>query len=253
MFEPITLEQMDNVKLMNRVDSKYMLTLDLLPQLLLKAVGHFKVLEINNLKSSRYSSIYFDTDDMHMYRMHHNGKLNRFKIRMRTYVESGDTFLEVKRKTNKGRTSKKRIGIDPSHFNSMSFHDEEENFIHEITPYLAKGLTPQLQNQFTRITLVDNNETERITIDTGIKFKTADSNTYSSIEQLVIVEIKQDGSVRSKFHDILEELSVSSQRISKYCLGVILTQPQIKHNRFNTKIRQINKLSNNDPIRTTGF
>ena len=56
-----------------------------------------------------FGGLYFDTDDYEMYRMHHAGRTVREKIRVRTYLDSLDTFLEVKNKNNHGRTKKKRI------------------------------------------------------------------------------------------------------------------------------------------------
>lgn len=41
-----------------------------------------------------------------MYRMHHCGKKVREKIRVRTYLDTNDTFLEIKNKNNHGRTKK---------------------------------------------------------------------------------------------------------------------------------------------------
>ena len=41
--------------------------------------------------------------------MHQNKKLNRYKIRQREYLISDISFFEIKFKSNKGRTIKKRI------------------------------------------------------------------------------------------------------------------------------------------------
>lgn len=242
-FDPISLHEMDNVQLMNRVDTKFLIGLNQLPFILKNAVQHYRIVEIDGERISPYSSIYFDTEDAEMYTMHHNGKLNRYKIRMRSYVNSGDSFLEIKKKNNKGMTSKGRIKIDPKHFKSMEFHETANNFIADETSYKSGVLKPQLQNFFQRITLVDKNETERVTLDIDLLYKDLHSNQFKSVDGLVIVEMKQDGATKSHFRTYLNELHVLPGSMSKYCLGMALLKSDLKNNRFKTKLRKINKIT----------
>ncbi|NDP20981.1 MAG: polyphosphate polymerase domain-containing protein [Paludibacter sp.] len=245
-FDSIPLEEMDNVKLMNRVDTKFLLNIAHLPFLMSKAVDHYRIVEIDGHRISPYSTIYFDTDDADMYIMHHNGKLNRFKIRMRSYVNSKISFLEIKRKNNKGRTSKKRVEINVDQFLSMTFSDDENHFITTKSPYLPSGLKPQLQNFFQRITLVDKNLTERVTLDTSLVYRDLANGNDKSIDGLVIVEMKQDGAYKSYFKEYLNELKILPGSMSKYCLGMVLLYPDLKKNRFKKKLRIINKITNNN-------
>lgn len=242
-FDPISLVEMDRVKLMNRVDTKYIIGYHQLQGLLTKASSEYRILEIEGQRVSPYSSIYFDTNDVQMYTMHHNGKLNRYKVRMRLYLQSGDTYLEIKKKNNKGRTSKKRIKISREHFESLDLDEIERVFVREKTPYELENLKPQIQNAFHRITLVDNLETERVTLDIGLNFRKVGVDAYIPMDKIVIVEIKQDGAASSSFRRLLDEASVLPKSISKYCLGMILTNPGIKYNRFKEKIRLINKIA----------
>jgi hypothetical protein len=242
-FDPISLQEMDKVQLMNRVDTKFLIGLNQLPFILKNAVQHYRIVEIDGERISPYSSIYFDTDDAEMYTMHHNGKLNRYKIRMRSYVNSGDSFLEIKKKNNKGMTSKGRIKIDKKHFKSMELHENEQNFIGDETPYKSGVLKPQIQNFFQRITLVDKNETERVTLDIGLLYKDLHSNKFKSVDGLVIVEMKQDGATKSHFRTYLNELHILPGSMSKYCLGMALLKSDLKNNRFKNKLRKINKIT----------
>ncbi len=242
-FDPISLVEMDRVKLMNRIDTKFIIGYHQLPGILAKASSAYRILEIDGSRVSPYSSIYFDTADVQMYTMHHNGKLNRYKVRMRLYLQSGDTYLEIKRKNNKGRTSKKRISISREHFESLHFDEIESLFVREKTPYELENLKPQLQNAFHRITLVDYNETERVTLDIGLNFRKIGEDAFIPMNKMVIVEIKQDGAASSSFRKLFDEASVSPKSISKYCLGMMLTNPGIKYNRFKEKIRLINKIA----------
>ena len=108
---PIPLEEMGSIKLMNRLDRKYLATLSQLEQLLKMAQGKYYAQANGDSRFSPYRTIYLDTPDEEMYLAHHNGRLVRQKVRVRTYLDSGDTFLEVKNKDNHGRTKKKRISV----------------------------------------------------------------------------------------------------------------------------------------------
>lgn len=242
-FQAITLGEMEGVKLMNRVDTKFIINNSRLPFLLQAAASRYFVLEIDGQRQTPYSTIYFDTDDLIMYTMHHNGKKDRFKVRMRVYENSGQSFLEVKRKNNKGRTNKRRIEIQKEQFNEMEFKEDNLDFMLQRVPYSPESLKPVLQNFFQRITLVDNNLTERITIDIGLKFRNVETDSMVPMDELIIIEIKQDGALKSVFRTFLEQMHVFPGSMSKYCLGMVMVMPGIKYNRFKNKIRKINKIT----------
>ena len=96
LFEPITLKEMDSVKLMNRKDTKFIFNEKMLPALLKDLTKNYKILEISKKRESQYKTMYFDTEDFKFYTQHHNGKLNRHKVRYRQYIDVDLTFLEVK-------------------------------------------------------------------------------------------------------------------------------------------------------------
>jgi hypothetical protein len=242
-FEPISLAEMDSVKLMNRIDTKFLIGASQLHELLRLAQNQYRIVEIQGKRIIPYSTIYFDTDSSLMYMMHHNRKLNRFKIRMRSYIDSGITFLEIKWKNNKGRTSKKRIEIPAERFEKMVMEEKEQLFVTAKTPFEPLSLVPQIQNYFRRITLVDKSLTERVTLDVGLTYKKLSNGEIKTMDGLVIVEMKQDGAYKSHFRDYLNELCIYPGSISKYCLGMILVNPLLKKNRFKNKLRIINKIT----------
>ena len=100
-FDPISLKEMDGVKLMNRKDTKFIFNEEILPELLEALKDNYNILEISKKRESQYKTMYFDTDDFKFYIQHHNGKLNRHKVRYRQYADVGTTYLEVKFKSNK--------------------------------------------------------------------------------------------------------------------------------------------------------
>ena len=110
-FEPIHLEQMERVKLMNRVDTKFAFDIKVLAEILPDLAQNYFALEINNVRTPSYQSQYFDDNKLSFYSAHHSGRPNRYKVRIRKYVESNLLFLEIKHKF-KGRTIKKRIEVD---------------------------------------------------------------------------------------------------------------------------------------------
>ena len=94
-FEPISLAGTDNVKLLDRIDTKFTFRMEKLPLLLEEMKDDYRILEINGSRISRYETRYFDTEDFRLYLQHHNGKLNRYKIRFRKYVDSNITYFEI--------------------------------------------------------------------------------------------------------------------------------------------------------------
>ena len=187
-----------------------------------------------------YHTTYLDTPDYAMYLAHQNGRVIREKIRVRTYVSSGLTFLEVKNKNNKGRTDKKRIRVQG--VNSLR-QDGGEEFLRNYAWYELSALKFLLENHFHRITLVNKAMTERLTIDTGVHFHHLITGTEARLENLAIIELKRDGRTYSPIGEILRELHVRPSGISKYCVGTVLTAGNLKYNRFKTKLRMAQKIA----------
>ena len=240
----ISLEEMSSVKLMNRVDSKFPMNRETLLRMASRWGEHFYVQECEGQRIARYRSLYFDTPDAVTYTMHHNRQLHRQKVRQRIYVDSNIAFLEIKNKKNTGRTKKKRIPIPVEQWGELYSSKESADFIREKVWVTDQPLAPRLENAFQRITLVNKAKTERVTIDFGIRFHNWLSGCDADVSDLVIVEVKQDGSLPSKFKDFLRDARVKKKGLSKYCLGMLLTDEHLKYNRFKNKIRYVNKLTN---------
>jgi hypothetical protein len=108
-FRRISLEEMTGIRLMKRMDRKYVFRSALLGEFLSMVQNDYYVQETGFRTVFNYDTVYYDTSDYCMYTAHQNGKLNRLKVRTREYVDSNLCFLEVKKKNNKGRTNKRRI------------------------------------------------------------------------------------------------------------------------------------------------
>ena len=243
---PITLGEMDSIKLMNRLDSKYLTNeATLLLILADAAAAGYRALSIEGLKISRYNSIYYDTDALRMFRDHHDRHLVRQKVRTRSYVESGQAFLEIKRKNNHGRTKKKRMEIPASELMDFGADAAACDFLAAKSWFTQPELTPVLSPAFKRITLVNPAMTERLTIDTHLFFRNFRTGLKASLQNAVIIELKQDGRAASQMKGILLRHRVKPVRVSKYCIALTLTAPEVRTNRFKVKIRRIEKTIGN--------
>ena len=240
---PITLEEMSGIKLMNRTDTKFVATLEQLVAFLSAVKGKYFIQEIDDKRIASYHTTYYDTDDYEMYRMHHAGRCVREKIRVRTYLDNGATFLEVKNKNNHGRTKKKRItvgGVD-------SLQGEIENvapFLGKHAWYTLEQVSPVIENWFNRITLVNFGKTERLTIDFNLKFHHLKSDGRDSLQRVAVIELKRDGNVPSPALDILRDTRIKRSGFSKYCIGSALTHKGLKRNNFKERLTMIGKMEN---------
>ena len=238
LFDPITLEEMSGVKLMNRIDTKFVTTTDRLRLLLEMARQDYYVQEIDGERNLEYDTTYFDTKGFDMYNQHQWNHANRQKIRFRTYCISGLQFMEVKTKNNHGRTKKKRMEVSDMDVNQR----EKRDFLGRHLRYGVDTLQPALNNHFSRITLVNRAKTERLTIDSGLRFNNYVSGQQKDMGQLVIIELKRDGHSYSPVLEILRQLHIHPHGFSKYCMGSAMTNPQLPVNRFKRKLIEINKI-----------
>lgn len=241
-YSTISLDDMSSVKLMNRVDTKFVTTMPRLMRLLQMAHNDYFIQEIEGKCNNGYTTLYYDTPSLDMYLTHHNGCLGRQKVRVRRYLDTGITFLEVKNKNNHRRTRKKRIAI-----NDFNIEGEEKHqFLESLCWYDVETLRPALRNWFNRITLVNKAKTERVTIDTDLRYHNLLTSVDYAMDQAVIIELKRDGNVTSPLLSMLRDLSIHPHGFSKYCIGTALTNPQLKQNRLKEKIHYVHRLIERD-------
>ena len=237
-FESISLDEMSGIRLMNRIDTKFLTTMPVLGKLLAMALDEYMAQEIDGQRNMRYDTTYFDTTDYDMYYMHQYGHTGRQKLRFRTYVSSNLQFMEVKTKNNHGRTKKKRMRVE-----DMNLDDEEKlNFLGQHLGYDTDTLMPAIQTNFDRITLVNKARTERLTIDTNLQFSNLVTGVDRHMGPLVIVELKRDGLCFSPVLGMLRGLRVFPHGFSKYCMGSALTNDRLKVNRFKPKLIDVRKI-----------
>ncbi len=237
-MEGINLGGLDQISLLNRVDTKAYFSIEKLINLFESIQEDYFVLEVAGTRRSFYKSLYYDTLKHDFYLKHHNQKGNRYKIRYRKYVESNLSFFEVKFKNNKGRTIKKRVKVSEI---EKSLGKQALELLDTYPSLSSVDLHPSLWVYFKRITLANKELTERVTIDTELNFVKDQSS--ASYHNLIIVEIKQNSfDKNSKILKTLKDLGVSPNKISKYCVGQISCDANLKRNRFKAKIKNLNKI-----------
>lgn len=237
-FDKVSLAELGQVQLMDRCDTKCFFHVNQLSKLLSDLSPYYNVLEIADLHCLQYDSLYFDTPDFALYHHHHNHHSNRYKIRFRQYVESNRlTFFEVKQKSNKGRTLKKRVRCV----------DIIDQLPGEGTPLLQNTsianfrLQPMLRIGYKRITLVNKDFTERATIDLHLTFDS--NNIHTELPRIAIIEVKQDHiDRRSPMMQTLHQHKIYAGSISKYCVGMLFCYPQLKANNFKKTMLRIERL-----------
>lgn len=186
-FEGYGLNDLNNANLMNRVDSKFMLPLSFLPELLTHIQGQYRVLDIQGKRLFSYYNQYFDTPELDLYKAHHNGKLNRYKVRQRRYVDTATEYLEVKLKNNQSRTVKTRIKLAQTNnqqANSTAFIKEQmkNSFAH---------LNVTQQSGYNRIALANEEKAERLTLDFNLWYNTPKGDNKITLPGFFIAELKQ--------------------------------------------------------------
>ncbi len=240
-MKQITLDEMSGIRLMNRLDTKYVASKKQLIELLRLVQDKYYVQETLGNRIIPYCTTYFDTAGHEMYLMHHNKRASRCKVRVRTYVASNLTFLEVKNKNNHGRTKKKRIEV-PSLEEFRQTEGAEELVLKKTNIPLSK-LNMVVQNNFDRVTLVNYGKTERLTIDFNIRFDNKETGMEHGTDQLVVIELKRDGNVYSPITELLRDIHVPVSGFSKCCIGMALTDTSLKRNNFKQRLRNIEKIN----------
>lgn len=235
------LEDLNDASLMNRVDSKFMLPISFLPELLQSMQQEYSVLEINQQRIFNYYNRYFDTPAMSFYRDHHNGKLNRYKVRHRTYLDTDTQFLEVKFKNNQKRTYKSRIKVD----GDWQHSDNCDQFINNKVGKAFSQLKLSQQGGYQRIALANEAEAERVTLDFNLWFDNPHGSDKIKLSHFFIAELKQaKHNKRSPFYQLMSKHHFTPSSFSKYCVGCALVQGDaLKQNKFKPILTRVERFA----------
>ena len=231
---------------MSRLDQKFLIHGDWIPALLNTCREHYHILEVEGLRTSGYSNRFIETNDFDSFHQHARGRNIRFKARIRHYASNARAFLEVKQKTVHGRTVKSRIERAPEAGIHEPLTPREVAFLAEHYGYPNPQLT-SVSCTFNRFTLVSNDQSERITFDMDIAYRSTDRLEH--LGALVIMEVKQANIERSSpMLNALKEFRFNhtplGRRISlsKYVVGMLLLNPNLPPRAYRSDIQRIRKL-----------
>lgn len=240
-FSGHSLVRQAEAELMNRVDTKFVVPVQVLETCLIGLQDHYSVLEIDGSREFCYDTLYFDTPERQLYLDHHNGKLNRCKIRVRHYRATGQSYLEVKKKTNRQRTEKQRLPLCPGAFGQPPTTQQIIAFLTEQSGQPVTRMSPALFVRYQRATLMNAAGSERITIDTRLRFDAPDGRCGIALPKICVVELKYDR--KRPFSPLMERLAALDcrpMRFSKYCAGTsLLFADRVKTNSFKPLLRSL--------------
>lgn len=230
-------EVMSEAALQSRVDRKYLLTAQELREFSLLMDSEYRILQIDNRRLFGYESVYFDSTDYTGYHSHRQGRRRRFKVRSRTYTDTGLSMFEVKTKGLRDMTVKHRLEQDQTMADHIS--DEAKEFL-DFTIAREYGETvPELiavmRNRYRRATFVAPAYAERVTCDVQLRF----SNSTVSVAgpDAVVVETKSLNG-RGVADLALRHLGIRDVQMSKYCVGMALLHPELPANKWERLLRR---------------
>jgi hypothetical protein len=125
-------------------------------------------------------------------------------------------------------------------FEQTELGPDERAFIGCWCPLPPHELTPQLWTHFERLTLVGLESSERVTIDTQVRF--VRGKQEHTLGGVAIVEVKQ-WPYRPRTPMLLALRARGLREIdgSKYCTGTALSVPHVPKNRFLPTLRALGK------------
>ena len=248
-------ELTERASLLTRVDRKYVLPRSALDAVLADLDPAVRVLDINGVRASAYESVYFDTPGLTSFLMAAQPRRRRFKIRTRTYVDSAQSYLEVKTRGGRGMTVKDRLpyGLDECSTLTAEGRRYADSVLDDagITGAAGQLLTPTLTTRYLRTTLFLPESSSRATIDTGLSWSAVplrnapersplwagDSQLRLDRPQLAIVETKS-GSRASAVDRILWAHGHRPATISKYGTGMAALWGHLPANRWAPVLRR---------------
>jgi hypothetical protein len=238
-FAPITLDELvGEAALLTRLDRKYVLPATALADLLGRMPSEVRALQIDEQRTFGYRSVYFDTAGLDSYHAAAHRRRRRFKVRVRTYLDTGLDFVEVKTRGSRGVTVKERM---PYAGDGSDLGRDGRAYAAEVLsgagvdPHVH-DLRPVLATFYRRNTLYVPSTGSRVTVDTGLAWQLADGSTVV-MPHSVVVETKS-GRAASEIDRLLWSLGHRPSSISKYATGLAALRPDLPSNHWRPVLRR---------------
>ena len=239
-FATLSLDELlAEAELLTRFDRKYLLDRSQAAGLLQRLDPRTRVLEIDGRSWFHYESVYFDTPDLLSYRQAAHVRRHRFKVRTRSYLDSGLSYLEVKVRGDREITVKDRLPYDLHTRNRLTEpgRDYAERTLegHGLDGSVAGGLDRALVTRYRRATLVPPESDVRVTVDTDLTW--SDGHSELSLPGLVIVETKA-GPHPSGVDRLLWAAGHRPASLSKYGTGLAALRGDLPSNKWARVLRR---------------
>jgi hypothetical protein len=231
-------EVIERTALQARLDRKYLVPVDRFAELAARLPDAFAALEIDQLRGFAYESVYFDTPDLLTYRQHLQGRRRRYKVRTRTYLDSGDCSFEVKLKGRRELTIKARLPYpiaDRTRLTPLA-HAFLAGQLQEAYGQPVPRLAAKVTIAYQRTTLVDLQRGTRLTCDVDLTCS-GGGKVAAGLSRHVLVESKGHGP-HGAADAALRGLGLRPVQISKYCVAVALLYPGIRSNPWHRVLRR---------------
>lgn len=246
-FDSITLDQLNStMSLMERVDTKYILSYSQADEFIKMLKNKFFILQIKDKVIFQYDNIYMDTENNDLFYEHENGLEMRNKVRTRNYTDSEDLcFFEYKHKMNKV-TRKFRYRCPATEHWVMT--EEAEGFfagVYESLNWETPGykLSASLATRYQRISLCAKDSGEKVTIDFGFQLEDLRSGIIHNLDEIIIVESKSNNEHCSTWR-IMKRMKISQAKwCSKYCLWLLYTKRITESQRFADTMEYMNSIT----------
>ncbi|MCT9075024.1 VTC domain-containing protein [Streptomyces fulvoviolaceus] len=239
-LRPIGLhELLAHAELLTRLDRKYMLPVVDLPFVFGGMDEDVRVLQIDGRRQFRYRSLYFDTPDLDGYLGAARRRRRRFKVRVRTYLDSGLDFVEVKTRGPRGTTVKHRMPYDgdPGQLGADARAFVDAVLTGAGIDSAGFRFVPSLTTTYRRTTLFLPATGSRLTVDTGLGWALPDGSAVLRTPDRAIVETKS-GRAGSGADRLMWSLRHRPCPVSKYGTGLAALRPDLPTHRWLPVLRR---------------
>jgi hypothetical protein len=239
---PIGLAELTaQAELQVRRDRKYVLPLAELTALLPALDRDTRILDIDGTRLFRYASMYFDTADLLCFRLTALRRRRRFKIRTRTYLDSGECLLEVKTEGVRGGTVKTRLAYEQQHHADLG---PGRWFVDTVLADLDVGglvFAPALATHYLRSTLYLPASQSRVTVDIDLswadRLRTGPPAADLTVPGIAVVETKTRAAA-SEVDRLLWARGHRPVSISKYATGLAALHPELPSTPWRRLLRR---------------
>jgi len=223
----------DSAALLSRRERKYLVPVSVAASLVAAVSSEATALEIDGERSFRYESIYFDTPGGASYLAAARRRRRAYKIRTRTYIDSGECVLEVKLRGSRGRTIKSRVDYPTAASGDLNLTARQ--FISQILGTSQEtDLQPTLKTTYQRSTLRLSGDS-RLTIDIDF-VAAAPEGDRVTLEGFAIIESKSR-SAPTVADRTLWRMGYRPIRLSKFGTSLAVMDPLLPSNRWRRALR----------------